>query len=206
MKLPEEYQIIYIERRDIIQKRLEEFRSINAGDLFYELCFCLLTPQSKQVNAEKVTKTLMENMFYEYQFDPTSYLRKKDSYIRFHNVKSRRLLELKNIFPEVVNLLQTDQSPFVKRERLLGLVKGIGLKEASHFLRNTGHCGLAILDRHILKHLLNLNIIDQIPKSLSVKIYYDIEQAWLLYASKVGITLDELDLLFWSIETGEVKK
>ena len=42
-------------------------------------------------------------------------------------------------------------------------VKGYGLKEASHFLRNIGKSDnqIAILDRHILRNLKALDIIEE---------------------------------------------
>ena len=84
-------------------------------------------------------------------------------------------------------------------------VKGLGLKEASHFLRNTGHENLAILDRHILKNLAKLNIIE-LPKTLTPKIYFEIENKFQNFSKEVNIPMDELDLLFWSMETGEIFK
>src|SRR5438445_13447451 len=48
-KAIQELQTLYNGRRDAIQKRLEEFKEIldrNDDDIFAELCFCLLTPQS----------------------------------------------------------------------------------------------------------------------------------------------------------------
>ncbi|MFI5201154.1 MAG: DNA lyase, partial [Candidatus Kapaibacterium sp.] len=80
------------------------------------------------------------------------------------------------------------------------------MKEASHFLRNIGVRGLAILDRHILKHLKRLGVIKLIPTSLTKKRYLEIEKRWKKFADRVGISIDELDLLFWSIETGEIRK
>jgi N-glycosylase/DNA lyase len=86
------------------------------------------------------------------------------------------------------------------------MIPGLGLKESSHFLRNIGIRGLVILDRHILKHLKALKIIGRIPASLTPKRYYAIEKKWLKYSKEVGIPMDELDLLFWSMETGEIRK
>jgi N-glycosylase/DNA lyase len=86
------------------------------------------------------------------------------------------------------------------------MIPGLGLKESSHFLRNIGIQGLVILDRHILKHLKSLKIISRIPESLTPKRYFAIEKKWLKYSKEVGIPVDELDLLFWSMETGEILK
>jgi len=85
-------------------------------------------------------------------------------------------------------------------------VKGLGLKESSHFLRNIGYRGLAILDRHILKNLHKSNVINELPKTLTPKVYFEIEKKFKDFSREVSIDMDELDLLFWSMETGEVFK
>jgi len=92
------------------------------------------------------------------------------------------------------------------REWLVENVKGYGFKEASHFLRNIGYRELAILDRHILKYLVEFGVIEKVPKSLTKKNYMEIEEKFKQFSGRVGIPMDELDLLFWSLETGEIFK
>ena len=65
---------------------------------------------------------------------------------------------------------------------------------------------LAILDRHILKNLVVLGVIKEIPKSLTEKKYLEIEGKFEEFSKKINISMDELDLLFWSAEAGEVFK
>ena len=86
-------------------------------------------------------------------------------------------------------------------------MKGIGYKEASHFLRNIGFGEhLAILDRHIMKNLKLLGIIDEIPISLTRKKYLEIEQRMVKFSKKVKIPMKHLDLVLWYKETGEIFK
>ena len=93
------------------------------------------------------------------------------------------------------------------REWLVSNLKGIGYKEASHFLRNIGMGkNIAILDRHILKNLQKHGAIKEIPKSLTPKKYVEIENQMRDFSRKVKIPMEEIDLLFWSEETGEVFK
>ena len=61
------------------------------------------------------------------------------------------------------------------RAWLVREVKGLGWKEASHFLRNIGFRDLAILDRHILRNLRRHGVIRTIPASLPEKRYLAIE-------------------------------
>lgn len=81
------------------------------------------------------------------------------------------------------------------------------MKEASHFLRNIGFSNnqIAILDRHILKNLKAQNLIKE-TKIKSEKHYLEIEQIYLNYAKETNIPADELDLLWWSQENGEIFK
>jgi N-glycosylase/DNA lyase len=205
--LPEPWQSIYIDRKEAIQIRLEEFSQVPSNTYFYELLFCILTPQSLAKNAEQVIEKLKADHFYEQGFDPLPYLRNPRHYIRFHNVKSKRLLHIREIYPQLHLILIQDNKDVRKlREQVLTMIPGLGLKESSHFMRNIGIKGLAILDRHILKHLKSLKIIGRIPKSLTPKRYFTIEKKWLKFADEIGIPMDELDLLFWSMETGEIRK
>jgi N-glycosylase/DNA lyase len=86
-------------------------------------------------------------------------------------------------------------------------VKGIGYKEASHFLRNIGFGQhLAILDVHILRNMVRYGVIESVPKNISRSVYLELENKLKGFAKKIGIPMDELDLLFWSSETGEIFK
>nr|MBC8387338.1 DNA lyase [Actinomycetota bacterium] len=79
--------------------------------------------------------------------------------------------------------------------------------EASHFLRNIGLGGnIAILDIHILRSLEKYRVINKIPSSISRKIYLDIENKMREFSINIDISLPELDLLFWSNQTGFIFK
>ncbi len=205
--LPEPWQTAYAERRSAIRQRLNDFSEIRESHYFYELAFCILTPQSSAANAEQTIAELERDRFFEVGFDPTTYLRDPKHYIRFHNTKAKRLLTIRENFSDLLpNLTNPLLSAGEKRRAVLAHVNGLGLKEASHFLRNIGVRSLAILDRHILKHLVRLKVMPGIPKSLTTKRYLEIEKKWKRFAERIGIPLDELDLLFWSMETGEIRK
>ena len=93
------------------------------------------------------------------------------------------------------------------REWFVDNVKGIGLKEASHFLRNIGLGeDLAILDRHILKNLALLGVIEEVPASLSRRLYLEIEDRMRKFAENIKIPMSHLDLLLWYMETNEIFK
>jgi N-glycosylase/DNA lyase len=208
MTLPSPWLEVYAERKDAIRARLDDFAHVPPEGYFYELAYCILTPQSSARNADATIAELRRDRFQERGFDPTPYLRDPTHYIRFHNTKSKRLLEARETLRELLpSLVDSRLTAVEKRDVVLRNLKGLGMKESSHFLRNIGVRGLAILDRHIFKHLARLGVIDAIPKNAPTpKRYLEIERAWHDYADRVGISLDELDLLFWSMETGEIRK
>jgi N-glycosylase/DNA lyase len=85
-------------------------------------------------------------------------------------------------------------------------VRGLGYKEASHFLRNVGLRGFAILDKHVLGRLAEFGVIDE-PKPASTKNrYLEFESRMKEFAYRIGIDFDELDLLLWYTKTGEILK
>lgn len=85
-------------------------------------------------------------------------------------------------------------------------IKGLGFKESSHFLRNVGFTGYAILDKHILRSLSELGIIAS-PKPPATRTrYLETEQKMKVFARAVRVNFDELDLVLWSMRTGEVLK
>ena len=85
-------------------------------------------------------------------------------------------------------------------------VKGIGYKEASHFLRNIGFKGYAILDKHVLRSLHEYGVIDNPKPPTSGKKYLEIEAKMKEFAKEIDIDFDDLDLLLWSNKTGEILK
>jgi N-glycosylase/DNA lyase len=206
MYLPEKLTQKYEELKYYIQQRLYEFSQVPESNYFYELCFCICTPQSKARSAYQVQKLLMEMNFQENDFDPTSILREPSRYIRFHNQKAKRLIYAKEFFPEINSILNSEMTASEKRIWLADNFNGFGMKESAHFLRNIGYRGLAILDRHILKHLVQSGVYDETPVINNKKKYLAVEERFGIFADKVNIPIDELDLLFWSYETGEIIK
>lgn len=193
-------------RQESICRRLNDFKQVSKQNYFYELAYCLCTPQSQAKNADKIQKILQASDFLNKPFDPSILLGSAEHYIRFHNNKSKYILTALENFDRINDVLESDSDSKEKRNKLRSFVKGFGMKEASHFLRNIGYENLAILDRHILKHLLECKVIDVIPKPLTDKIYKDIENKFFTFSEYIGIKQDELDLLFWSMETGEILK
>jgi N-glycosylase/DNA lyase len=150
---------------------------------------------------------LMAHNFQNAEIDPEHLLHQKEYYIRFHKTKAKLLVAMKQQYHAILQKISTVDSAFEKRQWLAENVKGIGYKEATHFLRNVGlNEGLAILDRHILKNLKKHGAIRSLPRTLTKKKYLSLERRFQQFAEDIGIPIDELDLLFWSNETGEILK
>lgn len=206
----------YEAKKAAIKARLAEFRAVgrNATDaqLFAELAFCLCTPQSKARAADAAIKDLLKSgALLTGGFSDLSRVLEKNG-VRFPGNKANFIVEARyHLMREGFGMRQLlkrfDSSPITFREWLVNNVKGLGYKEASHFIRNIGRGEqLAILDRHVLKNLADYDAISEIPDSLPPKRYLEIEEKMRGFATKIEIPLAELDLLFWSEETGEIFK
>ncbi|KKL75421.1 hypothetical protein LCGC14_2055060 [marine sediment metagenome] len=82
------------------------------------------------------------------------------------------------------------------REQLVDEVKGIGMKLASFFLRNTRGEEYAVLDVHTLRWLQEQH---KFPKKVWRKMsYYDREKQFAMDAEFLGKSVMELDLQIWN--------
>ncbi|MBD3273599.1 N-glycosylase/DNA lyase [Candidatus Dependentiae bacterium] len=188
--------------KNLIETRLLEFQRIkNSNNLiwFNELCFCLLTANSKAETAIKIQIEMDKDGFIKKTETQIARIIKKHGH-RFHNTKAkyiagaRKFLHIKDIIEKM--------SDFEAREFLVQNIKGLGYKEASHFLRNVGYNNLAIIDRHILKFLKKENLIKEIPKTINKKKYLEFEKI----LGNFKIKQSKLDLIIWAQMTGKVLK
>jgi N-glycosylase/DNA lyase len=211
--MPEELLRIYSQRKDEIKKRLEEFNSIfeeSDERIFTELAFCLCTPQSKATSCWNAIISLAnKNLLRE---GSEEQIKPFLNTVRFGEKKAGYIINARNFFTkdsklQIKEKMKSFSNSQEARNWLVENVKGLGMKEASHFLRNIGIGNdLAILDSHILKNLEKYGVIKEIPKNLTAKKYLEIEAGMKKFSVFIGINFDELDLLLWSKETGMVFK
>ncbi|MFA5479506.1 MAG: N-glycosylase/DNA lyase [Candidatus Muiribacteriota bacterium] len=205
---------IYNKIKPEIIKRLRElennFLTGNDEDILAEMTFCIFTPQSKAKKCwESVCNIKSEGFLTK---GTTENILNCMDGVRFKYKKSEYAYSLRNQFLkngklEIKKFLENFNNAFETREWLVKNIKGYGYKEASHFLRNIGFGkNLAILDRHILKNMILLNIIKEIPKSLNKKNYVELEKKLGVFSEKENIPMDHLDLLLWYKEAGEIFK
>lgn len=202
----------YSIRRNEILGRLEDFKNVwnkNDEEIFSELCFCILTPQSKAEVCDTIIRELKKNkLLVNGTFPQIAPCLKK---ARFYKKKTSYVIGARKFFQYNGKLKVKDKLDIDKikltRDWLVENIKGISYKEASHFLRNIGFGeNLAILDIHILKNLKELNIIKKIPETITKKKYLEIENELRKFSDRVKIPMSHLDLLFWSKETGKIFK
>jgi len=197
-----------------IEKRIAEFKKIRdkASDkeLFCELVFCIMTPQSKAKSCGKALELLIKNNLI---FNGTAEeISEKINIVRFRNNKAKYIVEARGKFNDgkkfkMKEILLSQGDVKKIREWLVKNIKGIGFKEASHFLRNTGFGDeIAILDRHILKNMILSGILSEKPKTLSPAMYLQIEKQLIDFSKKIKIPPDHLDFVWWYKEAGEVYK
>ena len=203
----------YLIRKAEIEARLLHFGKVGRSHprvLFEELSFCILTPQSKAFSCDTAVRELKKSglLFKGSTGEIAPVLRTK---ARFHNNKAKYLVEAREKFSgggfgRLAHLTFTG-SEHEARAALLKEVKGIGMKEASHYLRNVGRGStIAILDRHILRNLARHGAIPALPKSLTPKKYLEIEEKMRKFCEEQGIPMAHIDLLFWAEETGKIFK
>jgi N-glycosylase/DNA lyase len=213
-KAHERLKLSYIEKKDLIRTRLKEFKTIfEQGDdirIFEELVFCIFTAGTsarmglRSVSA--VSDILLDGGFEE--------LSSRLQHVhRFPNSRARYIVHtreyLKREFGfKLKDLMLCLEDPLDRRDFLATHkgIKGVGYKEASHFLRNIGFSGYAILDKHILKTLNELKLIENAKPPTTRNRYLRIEGKLKRFATNLGIDFDELDLLLWSEKTGEILK
>ena len=208
----DELNKIYNDIKDRIDERLDVFKDIwengSDEDVFLELVFCLLTPQSKARNAELTISMLQkDNLLYKGNEEEIA---KVLNYVRFKNHKAEYIVRAREMFfkgeLDIRNKYKELGSVKDLRKWLLNNIKGMGLKETSHYLRNI-YIGrsLAILDRHILRNLKLYKVTEEI-KNLNEKTYYSVEEKMNVFSKIIKIPMEYLDFILWYKETGDIYK
>ncbi len=202
------------QRADDIRKRLSEFDDVwQTGTdlrLWEEMVFCFFTggcSAKMGLNSIEAVRPILISGTRE---ELTNALLGKHRYPNAragYIVASREFLvehcqmKLREKLNSFENELER-RDWFVKEKR----VKGLGYKEASHYLRNIGFKGYAILDKHVLRSMAELKIIDD-PKPPNTRSrYLSYEQHLKQFADQLKIDFDEMDLVLWSMKTGEILK
>ena len=223
----------YLLKKDRILQRLNDFdrfysepyswffdnnvmnlKKIDKNDderIFEELCFCILTANTSAEMGmkaiDKIRDLLMEGRVEEMS-------KNLEGIYRFNNLRPAYIMHTRNYLKNDLNfkLKEKIESLRYSREELRDFfafnegIKGLGYKEASHFLRNIGFKGYAILDKHILNSLFEFGVIEELKRPSTREKYREIEQKMVLFSNEIRIPMDELDLLLWSRKNGKILK
>ena len=202
------------ERRDEIRQRLSEFESVwNEGTdakLWEEMVYCFFTggcSAKMGLRSVEAVRPLLDSG------SQPDIARALSGVHRYPNARARYVYMSRDFLRQHCNLelrkkLDSFDCRLERRDWLVREkgIKGLGYKEASHFLRNIGFKGYAILDKHVLRCLAELKIIDD-PKPPNTRSkYLRVEDKLRDLTDRTKIDFDEMDLVLWSMKTGQILK
>jgi N-glycosylase/DNA lyase len=210
----ERIKAAHAERREEIRGRLSEFRAIKQAQddrrLWEEMVFCFFTGGCSArmgLRSIEAVRPLLESGTQPELAQALTGVH------RYPNERAKYIVHSRNFLRDdcclrIGERLAGFDDDIARRDWLAREkgIKGLGYKEASHFLRNIGYSGYAILDKHVLRCLAELKIIDEPKPPNSRMKYLTVESKLRLLTEKVQIDFDELDLVLWSIKTGSVLK
>lgn len=184
-----------------ISRRMGEFE--NAQDWFSELCFCISTANASSQSGLRFQEKSKGKLHTASRRELEKWL--SESGCRFYRNKAGFIIEARSKFDHVsLKRNIVSKGEFAARAWVVENVKGLGWKEASHFLRNVGYKNLAILDRHVLNLLKEHGVIREVK--LSKKLYLEIEKKLEKLCKETGLRQGELDFYLWFLKTGKVLK
>ena len=214
--LVEDIRATHKARRKEIRARLDQFREVwrdgSNARLWEELVFCIFTagasarmgfraveairPLLMDGTREDMTHALRTAGAHRFPVERPGYIVITRSYLREHCD-----LELREKLQSFVDPIE--RRDWLAREKR---IKGLGYKESSHFLRNIGLMGHAILDKHVMNCLSELRVVEAAKPPATRTRYLETEERLRSFAREIRIDFDELDLVLWSMKTGEVLK
>ncbi len=203
-------------RRKEIRARLIEFEEVwrKGSDrrLWEELAYCIFTAGASARMGMSAVEAVRPFLMDGASEEMTSALRSAGAH-RFPVARPAYIVVTRNYLREhcgmaLRELLQGFSTPLERRDWLAQekRIKGLGYKEASHYLRNIGLKGHAILDKHVLRCLADLKVVDTPRPPTNRGRYLEVEEKLRWLARDINIDFDELDLVLWSMKTGEVLK
>lgn len=205
---------IYAERKVEIRRRLSEFgdvwKSENDDRIWEEMVFCFFTggcSAKMGLRSVEAVRPLLSDGTQEQLANALTGVH------RYPNARSRYIVSSREFLQseyemKLKNRLSDFSDPLERRDWLVRekRIKGLGYKEASHFLRNIGFKGYGILDKHVLRCLFELELIADPKPPNSRSKYLTVESRLRDLAERTHIDFDEMDLVLWSLKTGEILK
>ncbi len=194
------------EIKKMVDARTEQFREMRqqpSSELFKELCFCILCANFPAERSMKIQNVVGDGFLNLPEKGLAQELRVLGH--RFPNTRAKYIVEARKHKGSLKTIIASFSNKQKLREWLIAEVKGVGPKEASHFLRNIGYTDFAILDFHIINVLVRNGVIEK-PKTITKRRYLEIEKLLKHIAKKASLNMAELDLYLWYMETGKILK
>jgi len=208
-----------LEAYQAIMRRCDHRRNWNnmtEEELWHELCFCVLSSNVHYETAYSAllqleAKRLIETSGCSAKLITTElrrpiYLpRRKDGSFRRYRFPRRRARDIVRarqyvyqIVGGVKKLLERTDNAFEMRDLLTKNVSGLGLKEASHFLRDVRFSdSLAIIDSHVADYIrMNFREVQNVDH-FTQRTYLELERLIQNVATNHNLSLAVLDMAIW---------
>jgi len=173
-------------------------------EIWKQKIFCVLSSQFDAYRAASIAEKIVQEIsFFNY---PSSYVRiesacskflsKSKIGYRFPNIRAQQIWHCWFLFSQIKDQYHEYVRSF-ETEEIAAIFPGMGLKQASMFLRNIGACrNLAVVDAHALYYLEVFH--DWTIRSLTPKRYVEAENILRNDASQYGLELNVFDAIMWA--------
>jgi len=216
----------YSRLADSFQQRRKWNEMLEDG-LWEELCLCILSSNvpyelaksaflhlrdTKLLRPEWIIRSSNSARQIAHELSRRIYLpKKKDgSYrkYRFPNTRAQNIVNAaKTLYLKssgLFGILKNSSSEREARDFLAKNIAGVGLKQASHFLRNVGYSSsLAIIDSHVVAFLREVEAVPQKRiKTITPEIYMRLERILQDLCESLDLNLSIFDMAIWHYMRG----
>jgi len=216
----------YSRLADSFQQR-RKWNEMSEDGLWEELCLCILSSNipyelaksaflhlrdTQSLRPEWIIRSSNSARQIAHKLSRQIYLpKKKDgSYrkYRFPNTRAQNIVNAaKTLYLKssgLFGILKNSSSEREARDFLAKNIAGVGLKQASHFLRNIGYSSsLAIIDSHVVAFLREVEAVPQKRiKTITPEIYMRLERILQDLCESLDLNLSIFDMAIWHYMRG----
>jgi len=206
----------------------KRWNEMSEDELWGELCLCILSSNVPYELALSAFEHLHSNQFLKPEriiecLDPAQNIaielsrqiyspkRKDGSFrkYRFPNIRATNIVKAAETLykegPGLSCILRNCTSEHEARDLLVRKIHGIGLKEASHFLRDIGYSNsLAIIDSHVIAFLTEVGAIPvNEANAVTPSLYVRLEGILQNLCADLGVNLSIFDMAIWQYMRGK---
>lgn len=179
------------------------------GEIWKQKVFCVLSSQFNADRAAAISDQMVQEVpFFEFLYSIGDIERRCFAFLtnrsvrhRFPKMRARQIalcwFPFLQVHEEYHEYIESFNSEYRARAAIVATFPGIGLKQASMFLRNIGAAkNLAIIDAHIL-YYLKIRHSWKRP-SLTPRYYLEAEDMLTEDAAEHGLDLNTFDTIVWT--------